>query len=475
MVHYMIRVNMSIAIVEMVATNDSNFTSTHSNTFSWDEHKKNDLLGCFFWGLLLSAIPGGRLSEIYGTRKVLDTAMVLASLLTIVTPFACYLHYYCVLTVRIAMGLALGVSWPSVPPMAVKWVARANSSKFMANAKASSLGAGVILPVCGYIITLLGWPSVFFITGALSLVWCLLWFHFVYDSPRQHPRISKREKQHIENEIGEITSFGSKKTPWLSILSSGPVWAIIVADFCSQFNMNIIINELPSYMDEVLHFNIKENGWFSSLPFFGKFLYLLDSTLLDDFSASYFGAVIFTHVADKWRKSRKYSLITIRKLFTSISFWIPCLLYLIQVFWGYDRIVSILAFIFCQGFNAAGTAGFMSNSMDISPVYSGTIFGIAFACGASTGYISAKVVAFIVNGKGTFEEWRYIFWILIIINLIGSIFYLIFASAELQDFDIKQVNGTDLTRVQSEDLDETRNFNREHDILNKGKSTVEVV
>jgi MFS family permease len=134
-----------------------------------------------------------------------------------------------------------------------------------------------------------------------------------------------------------------------------------------------------------------------------------------------------------------------------------------------------MAFIFCQGFNAAGTAGFMSNSMDISPVYSGTIFGIAFACGASTGYISAKVVAFIVNGKGTFEEWRYIFWILIIINLIGSIFYLIFASAELQDFDIKQVNGTDLTRVQSEDLDETRNFNREHDILNKGKSTVEVV
>jgi ACS family sodium-dependent inorganic phosphate cotransporter len=471
MVQYMVRINMSIAIVEMVAK-PSNLTLTHGGTFQWDEHKKNDILGWFYWGSLLTAIPGGRLSEIYGTRKVLGIAMLLASLLTIVTPLACYLHYYCILAVRTALGLALGVSWPSIPPMAVKWVAPADTSKFMGHTMACALGAALSLPVCGYIIAYLGWPSVFYITGALALVWSILWFYFVYDSPRQHPRISDTERESIESEMdGQASSFGmKKKTPWLRILSSKPVWAIIVADICIQFNTNIIMNELPSYVDEVLHFNIKANGWLSSLPYFSKYSQSPCLVkLLDSFTATYAAAVIFTSVADNWRKYGTFSLITIRKLFTSISFWVPNILYLIQVFWGYDRIVSILVFTLAQGFLAASTAGVVSNSMDISPVYSGTIFGIAFTGGASTGYISAKLVAFIVNGNTSFEQWRYIFLFLIGINLIGSVFYLIFASAEVHDYSTRQMNGVELRTLKSETkyLDETSNLGVKYDLIAK--------
>ncbi|WP_219823748.1 hypothetical protein, partial [Enterobacter cloacae complex sp. 2DZ2F20B] len=68
-------------------------------------------------------------------------------------------------------------------------------------------------------------------------------------------------------------SKGEKETPWIKILLSGPVWAIVVADFCLQFNTNIILNELPSYMDRVLHFNIKKKGLLSSLPYFGKYIH----------------------------------------------------------------------------------------------------------------------------------------------------------------------------------------------------------
>ncbi|RZB39823.1 sialin, partial [Asbolus verrucosus] len=412
MFNYMLRVNMSIAIVDMTANNNSN--GPH---FSWDEHQKNDILGWFFWGFVITSIPGGRLSEIYGTRVVLGTAMLLASLLTILTPLACHLHYYWVLAARIALGLALGVSWPSIPPMAIKWVAPEDTSKFMSHTLACTLGAALTLPVCGYLIAYLGWPSVFYVTGSVSLVWSMSWFYLVYDSPGQHPRITTEEREALETEIKCANHLGEKnKTPWRKILTSGPVWAIVVADVCLQFNTNIVLNELPSYMDQVLHFNIKQNGWLST---------------------TYIMAVISSYLADRYRKGKKFSTIAIRKIFTSLSFCIPILLFVIQSVWGYHRSVSVTIFTLCQGFLALSTPGFMSNSMDISPVYSGTIFGIAYACGSSTGYISAKLVALVTNGKPNFEQWQYIFWFLIGVNLIGSIFYLVFASGNLQKWNPK--------------------------------------
>ncbi|KAJ3656129.1 hypothetical protein Zmor_015227 [Zophobas morio] len=424
---------MSIAIVEMVATNNSNF-SAHGPTYQWNEHQRNDILGCFFWGFLLSAIPGGRLSEIYGTKIILGTAMLISSVLTIVTPLACHLHYYCVVAVRVVLGLALGVSWPSIPPLALNWVAPADTSKFMAHTIACALGAGLTLPVSGYIIALLMWPSVFYITGAISLVWTAFWFYLVYDSPEKHPRISSEEKATVTREtVGLRHSKGEKETPWIKILLSGPVWAIVVADFCLQFNTNIILNELPSYMDRVLHFNIKKNGLLSSLPYF----------------ATYLMAVVFCYIADRWRKSNKFSIVTIRKLFTSISFCIPAVLFLIQIYWGYDEVVSVIVFTLSQGFLAASTAGFISNSMDISPVYSGTIFGLAFTCGASTGYFSSKLVAVVTSEEVSFQQWRYIFWILIALDVVGCLFYYIFGSGDIQKWNSVEQNET-----------ETRELNR---------------
>lgn len=38
-------------------------------------------------------------------------------------------------------------------------------SKFIANMMASSLGAAITMPICGFLIESLGWASVFYVTG----------------------------------------------------------------------------------------------------------------------------------------------------------------------------------------------------------------------------------------------------------------------------------------------------------------------
>ena len=64
------------------------------------------------------------------------------------------------------------------------------------------------MPVCGFLIATVGWESVFYVTGVVGLVWSVVWFFVVFDSPAQHPRISQEERQYIESAIGEATSHG---------------------------------------------------------------------------------------------------------------------------------------------------------------------------------------------------------------------------------------------------------------------------
>lgn len=175
---------------------------------------------------------------------------------------------------------------------------------FFKNLIASSLGAAITMPVCGFLISYMGWQSVFYFTGGIGLIWSLAWFWFIFETPATHPRITDEERNEIESSIGNSTS--KKKpsyVPWKSILTAPCVWAIIITHGCSVFGYFTVVNQLPTYMKYILHFNIKENGMWSSLPYLGK----------------YAMALIASYLADHLRKTGKMSTTTARKIFTSFG------------------------------------------------------------------------------------------------------------------------------------------------------------
>lgn len=290
MFNYMLRVNLTIAIVDMVDTSQQKVqqnasqnissaanvgTNLNQTRFNWTATQKNDVLGSFFWGYILTEILGGRLAEIVGAKKIFGGGMFLSSILTILTPAACYINFYVLLVLRAALGFFLGATWPAIPPMATKWIPPMERSNFIANMMASSLGAGLTLPVCGFLISRFGWASVFYATGIVGIVWSVLWFVLIYDSPAQHPRITKEERAEIESKIAEGEGGKGIKpssVPWLKMLTNFPVWSIIITHTCSVFGYFMVVNQLPTYMNDVLHYNIKKNGLFSSLPYFGEYI-----------------------------------------------------------------------------------------------------------------------------------------------------------------------------------------------------------
>lgn len=294
MMNYALRVNLTIAIVAMVPTPSAivainatinatdalaliagNVTTATppallgDERFNWDAMQQNMIHGSFFWGYILTEIPGGRLAELIGGRRVFGHSMLWASVLTLLTPGAAYLDYKVVVFLRALLGLMLGASWPAIHPMTAVWIKPLDRSKFMANMMASALGAAIAMPVFGFLIEYLGWESVFYVSGGIGLLWSVLWFVFIFESPAAHPRISAEERQEIEDAIGTSTSKKRPSyVPWLSILSSPCVWAIIIVHGCSVFGYFTVVNQLPTYMKTILHYNIKEVSTMSRVPSF---------------------------------------------------------------------------------------------------------------------------------------------------------------------------------------------------------------
>lgn len=116
MLNYALRVNLTIAIVAMVKPTPHNGTDgppvdvveDDSDLFDWNPYQQNFVLGSFFWGYILTELPGGRLAELIGGRRVFGHSMLWASLLTFITPFAAKFDYVALIVVRVVLGFMLG-------------------------------------------------------------------------------------------------------------------------------------------------------------------------------------------------------------------------------------------------------------------------------------------------------------------------------------------------------------------------------
>ncbi|XP_046356290.2 sialin-like [Haliotis rufescens] len=60
--------------------------------------------------------------------------------------------------------------------------------------------------------------------------------------------------------------------PWKKIFTSLPFWSIIIAHISYSWVTSWVMAYLPTYMKEVLDYDIEENGILASMPFVGRFI-----------------------------------------------------------------------------------------------------------------------------------------------------------------------------------------------------------
>ena len=182
---------------------------------------------------------GGYLAEKFGTRFLFGGQNFLAACLTVLTPFAAQADVWVVIALRFVMGVVEGVTYPALPPLINRWIPENERARFVSfTYLGGALGASFAFPLCGLLIEYVGWESVFYIIGSITVIWCIFWFLYVTNDPTTHKGISKAEKEKILALRGldpgaAISLEQGSKTPFGAMLMSPTVWIVMLCDFAN--------------------------------------------------------------------------------------------------------------------------------------------------------------------------------------------------------------------------------------------------
>ncbi|CRL04181.1 CLUMA_CG017288, isoform A [Clunio marinus] len=421
---YAERVNMSVAIVAMT---DRNSTNPDFPDYDWNEKEKSLVLSSFFWGYVITQIPGGQLAKRVGGKVMLLVSITLCSLLNLLTPtFALYGDWPAIVCLRVVQGLCQGVIFPSTHTLLAKWAPPSERGTISTYCYAGAqFGTVVMLAISGVLASsAMGWPSIFYSSGVAGLVWSVLYFFYGSSSPSDcAQRISPEEKHFIESSLNVTGDHGGRPiaTPWKALLTSPAVIALIVVHSAHNWGFWTMLTEIPSYMKNVLHFNIKQNALLSALPYFAMMVMSL----------------ILSPLAD-WMNNKQILRVEVsRKVFNTIGLWGPmcALIALAYVTSKEHSALAVTLVTIAVGINAATYLGFQINHLDLAPNHSGTLMGITNCSANIMSIIAPLLVGAIVTDASDPFLWRIIFFIAAGIYFFGNLQFIIFGKANIQPWN----------------------------------------
>ncbi|XP_076362088.1 sialin-like isoform X6 [Tachypleus tridentatus] len=207
---YSLRVNLSVALVAMVnntamqtnvtiieecstppGISNSTFKYKKDGEFAWDENLQGIILAAFFYGYILTQVPGGRLAEQYSAKWLFGSGILWTSLLTILTPVVARWSVVAFIILRILEGIGEGITYPALNVMFARWIPlQERSTVISLVGTGANLGTVVTLPVAAVLCNCEfgeGWPTVFYLF--------------------EHPTILRREILYIQSNRQCITNY----------------------------------------------------------------------------------------------------------------------------------------------------------------------------------------------------------------------------------------------------------------------------
>ncbi|XP_063913674.1 sialin-like [Zophobas morio] len=436
---YTLRVNLSVAIVAMTTNRTTvmgNTITNESPEFNWNSKTRGYVLGSFFYGYVTTQFIGGWLSMKIGGQKLFGLGIVTAGFLTLLTPWASRTSVYFLIVLRILEGVSQGFTFPCMNTMWSKWAPPLERTKLVTMALSGCyLGTVVAMAASAYLAETLGWPSIFYVFGSISIIWFIIWMWFVSETPAEDPRISNTELDYILQSLGSVPEKRETEQALTKILTSAPVWAIIIYSFTDDWAFYTLLTQLPTYLEDRFGYDLEKIGFLSGLPYI--------CTL---------SVVIFSgQLADWLRKTDIFTTTQVRKFFT-------CSACVAQVFLfiAMSHCSSVTVTVFCivlgSGFAAWGYAGYGVNGLDIAPQHAGLIVGISNTAGSLAGIFSPIVAGYIVTNS--VEQWRIVFYVASGILLFGGAIYYIFGSGEVQAWSVNRTLSHELLMTNSDDDDD---------------------
>lgn len=451
-INYTTRVNMSISIVSMTTGKTKAIpeckreeimaTSTHAAPaegdatvapqtpkpppdygprYEWDEHVQGTILGSYFWGYVITSLPGGFIAEWLGPFHTIFWAHVIVSVFNVGCVFSPSLHWGVLVFCRFIIGLCAGPVYPALQCLIARWAPPSERGKFVSALMGNTLGTCITWPLVGTITQAFGWDWGFYVITIQIGVFLLIFWIVTADSPADHRWISEEEKNYIEESLGGAVTKTRAIPPYLSIFTSLPFWALQILHIGNLWGLYLQLTGVPKFMSEVVGFDLRSAGGLAALPHLMRLFFGTGYGSLGDFM-----------------KKKKVSTKFIRKFFVLLSHIIPGVLLIGISFIGCNWIPIVALLVFSQAINGAAVLTNLSNPQDLTPNFAGTVFGIISFVGGMTGFIVPQITGALTNEKNGVEEWGWNFIIGGCVYIACGIFFILFGSVEKQKWNEKK-------------------------------------
>lgn len=441
---YILKVTLSVAIggmVKHVAQDSSadetcpradaantNSTSSKGGEFDWSEEMQGYVLSSYYYGYAGVNIVAGYVAARYSARWVFTIGLLSAGVFTVVGPICASVGPELFMVTRILVGTFSGLIIPSMHVLLGKWFPEKERLRLGGPIfSASYLGTVISMALSGTIVKNLGWYSVFYIFGGIAIALVIPSLYFIYNDPESHPRITEKEKNFLLTHTGrEVKESKEKKepekedelirNPWRVILTSPAMWAHVLVSVGVSWVNYTLLSELPTYMENILHYDIDEAGLISALPYlFG-----------------WMSCSVYSFLTDKLRQ-RGVHILTIYRAWDALACLGPavCLLALTLISCDVPAIITL--FVLTLVFRCALYGGSYLNHIYLFPRAYGSAAGLTLTLANATGIVTPIATSAFVSGRETIQQWKYVFYLAMAISAAPYFVFLIFGSVDDQE------------------------------------------
>ena len=245
---YFVRKNLSIAMPAMQA--DLGITKTELGLFL--------TLHGLIYGL--SKFINGFIGDRVNARYFMVTGLVLSAICNVVFGFSSAVLVFGI--VWMLNGWFQGMGFPPCARMLTHWVPpRELATKMSVWNTSHSIGAGLVVIVCGYVVSL-GWRWCFFVPSIIALLGAVgVWFT-MRDTPQSvglpalvPEGLTKEEAEH-EDTSAEFKAFVRKQ-----VFLNPYIWIIAVANFFVYVIRYVVLDWGPTLLSEGKGVSIEHAGW----------------------------------------------------------------------------------------------------------------------------------------------------------------------------------------------------------------------
>jgi cyanate permease len=238
------------------------------------------------------------------------------------------------------------------------------------------IGMGVAAPL----IDRFGWPMLFYSFGSLGFVWFAAWVFFGASTPERSRWLSQAERDEIaqlqvQTLVDDACDDVPSPVPWVQILSSPPVWAIVLSSFSFNWFSYIAFTWMPQYL-ESLGLTLETSGFLSALP------YLVNAGVM----------LLGAQAGDAMITRQKASTSTVRKVLNSLGMLLPAACLTVLSLWRtIPQWVAISLMVASVGLGGFAACGYGVNHLDISPKYAGILIALSNTIATIPGIVGVSL------------------------------------------------------------------------------------